>query len=74
MLNTTNDFHYSYIDDYGYRLRNATELTFGVRATNDAHVALSRNVNVWTSNSYQIVIGENNTIIIRVLLLNLFCA
>ena len=60
MLNTTNDFPYSYLQDSGYHLHNVTELAFGVRAINDAHVALSRHLNVWTSNSYEVVIGRSS--------------
>ena len=60
MLNTTNDFPYSYLQDSGYHLHNVTELAFGVRAINDAHVALSRHLNVWTSESYEVVIGRSS--------------
>ena len=48
---------FEYIADHGVDIRGVTSITFTVRAKNDATLALSDVKGVWTSETYEIVIG-----------------
>ncbi|KAL4231839.1 hypothetical protein ACF0H5_009415 [Mactra antiquata] len=59
-LSTRNDYVYHYLHDKGIDVRSVTNTTavkFSVQACNDAHIALSANKGLDTTDTYEIVIG-----------------
>ena len=46
-----------YLSDYGINTLDQTNISFAVRADNDAHIALSHVHGNWLVDSYEIVIG-----------------
>ncbi len=67
-IRTPNDYTYFYLEDYGRpSVAEGKNVTFRVRARNDAHITLSRTKGNWLTDSYELVIGgwNNERTVIR---------
>ena len=66
-IDTPNDYHYIYLNDHGVDIQGHNNISFRVRAGNDAHIALSLDKNNWDTHTYEIVIGgwKNSRSVIR---------
>jgi hypothetical protein len=56
-ISTRNNYVYHYVINDGIDVRGHTSIAFSVMACNDAHIALSKNNGVDSSDTYEIVIG-----------------
>lgn len=56
-ISTGNNYVYHYVIKDGIDVRGHTSIAFSVMACNDAHIALSKNNGVDSSDTYEIVIG-----------------